>query len=284
MDDLLAERAARQDNVVARWQLIDAGWSARAVAHRTARLRALHRGVYLTGHAPRSARQRWRAATLTAPGSVLSHASAAACWGFRRAEEGVTITRPGSGGRRRLDGVLVFRSPTLAGDVTTHAGLPITTAGRTLLDIAPSLSDRALRKALREALRLRVVTIRQLRTVLARHPNGHGSGRLRVLAERYARLPLWRTRSDAEAMALELLDRAARPIPQVNVIVAGEEADLWWPDHRLIVEIDGPGYHRLRDDDARKTATWRAAGHTVRRLGSDDVFDRPHVLLALVPG
>lgn len=187
-------------------------------------------------------------------------------------------------GRRRLDGILVYRSLTLAGDVATHAGLPITTAGRTLLDLAPSLSDRALHKAMRESLRLRVVTIPHMRAVLARHPTAPGSGRLRALAERYARLPIWRTRSDAEAMALELLDRAARPIPLVNAVVAGEEADLWWPDRRLIIEIDGPGYHRLRDGDARKTAVWRAAGHTVRRLSSEDVFDRPHTLLALVPG
>ncbi len=256
-----------------------------AVEHRTAGLLSMHRGVYLTGHTRPSTRQRWWAAALTAPRSALSDAAAAGCWGYRPVVVGAlpTITRPGTGGRRRIDGVIVARSLTLAGNVTTHRGLPITTAERTLLDIAPTLSDRALRKAFREALRHRVLTVRSLRPVLARHPNASGSGRLRALADRYARLPIWRTRSDAEAMALELLDRAGRPIPRVNEYVAGEEADLSWPDRRLIIELDGPDFHRLRDDDARKTAIWRAAGHTVRRLPTDDVFDHPDKLLALAP-
>jgi very-short-patch-repair endonuclease len=69
----------------------------------------------------------------------------------------------------------------------------------------------------------------------------------------------------------------------VNTLVAGTEADQYFPDHKLVVEIDGPGFHRLRDDDARKTVIWRAAGLTVRRVSSDDVFDHPERYLALVP-
>jgi hypothetical protein len=79
----------------------------------------------------------------------------------------------------------------------------------------------------------------------------------------------------------ELLDANRRPLPAVNAFRAGEEADLSWPEPRLIVEIDGPQFHRDKLHDAHKTATWTAAGWTVRRIDSDDVFLNPDRLLAL---
>ena len=51
----------------------------------------------------------------------------------------------------------------------------------------------------------------------------------------------------------------------------------------MIVEIDGPQYHRFRDADARKEQRWRSAGYDVRRIASDLVYDRPDLLLALAP-
>jgi very-short-patch-repair endonuclease len=69
----------------------------------------------------------------------------------------------------------------------------------------------------------------------------------------------------------------------VNERVADEEADLSWPTSGVIVEIDGPSYHVLRDDDVRKMNVWRAAGFAVRRISSDDIYADPDRLLALVP-
>jgi very-short-patch-repair endonuclease len=54
--------------------------------------------------------------------------------------------------------------------------------------------------------------------------------------------------------------------------IAGEEADLVWADRRLIIEVDGPQFHRFRDEDERKESVWREAGFTVRRIASDDVY------------
>jgi very-short-patch-repair endonuclease len=65
----------------------------------------------------------------------------------------------------------------------------------------------------------------------------------------------------------------------VNVLVAGEEADLSWPQERAILEIDGPQYHQFADQDARKQARWEGAGYTVRRLPSDVPYERPGELL-----
>ena len=52
---------------------------------------------------------------------------------------------------------------------------------------------------------------------------------------------------------------------------------------RLIVEIDGRPFHLDEGEDARKQAAWERAGWTVRRLSSDDVYERPQRLLRLAP-
>jgi very-short-patch-repair endonuclease len=67
----------------------------------------------------------------------------------------------------------------------------------------------------------------------------------------------------------------------VNVRIAGEEADLVWPERRLIIEIDGPDFHQFRDEDMRKQGLWEKAGHRVRRIPSGAVYTDPARLLAL---
>jgi hypothetical protein len=284
----IARLAATQYDLFARWQLLRAGVTPSAARHHCTGLRRMHSGVFLLGGREPDAWQRWMAATLTAPCTYLGLASAAACWGWRPHRGGFeTVTRPGKGGPRQLPRqrptLLLTRSATLDGHVTVHRGVPITTVERTLLDLSPHLDDRARRKAFREALRLRLTTAPAVRAVASAAPVPRGGLALAGLADLYVRLPIARCRSDAEAMGLEVLELAGRPIPEVNVIIARKEADFTWREHRLIIEIDGPGFHVLTDEDARKTAIWRAAGYTVLRIGSDDVFDRPERLLAMAP-
>lgn len=262
-DVLVARLAGAQFNRVSRAQLRKAGLSDAAIAHRvaTGRLVIVEQGVLAIAPVlEHDEWGRWMGATLTAPRSVLSHASAAAAWGFwslpRHFE---TVTRPGSGGPRRHGGVLVFRSSTLAGECELLRGIPITSVPRTLLDLACDVSERALARGRR------------------------GSRRLAATLARYAGLPLERARSGAEVRALEVLRSDDRPLPKLNVRIAGEEADLSWSRQRLIIEIDGGPFHLDVGDDARKQASWEAAGWTVRRVISDDVYERPQRLLAAAP-
>ena len=244
----------------------------------------MHLGVYALANAPLTDFQRWMAAALTAPETYLSHLSAAACWGFdttHRAFE--TVTRRGSGGPRRLGGVVVRRSNVLPGETTHCDGIPITAPTRTLVDIAAALSARAVGRAFREAVRLKLLTVRELAAALARHRGRRGVRVLWDLVERYSSLPYRRTRSNAEARALEVLQDASVDPPQVNIRVAGEEADLVWPDLHVIIEIDGPQFHQFVDEDMRKRAVWERAGYRVRRISSDDVFGDPDALIALTP-
>lgn len=219
---------------------------------------------------------------LTAPGTVLGHGSAAACFGFHRFEAGYeTVVRLGCWGRRRHPGLLVFHARTLAGNTTRHAGIPITTAERVLIDIAPGLGDERLGRAFRESIRLGTTTMRKIVTAVHRHRGRPGTPRLLELATRYSGLPYDRTRSNAEARALEVLHDAGAPPPLVNVRVAGVEADLVSHVPKLIIEIDGPQFHLFAEEDARKQAIWEAVGYTVRRIPSGRVYSDPAHLIAL---
>ena len=227
---------------------------------------------------------RWMGATLTSPRSFLSHASGGAAWGFwTRAQQFEIVTRPGNGGPVRHGGVLVFRSRTLEGEVTELNGIPITSVPRTLLDLARQVSDRALARVLREAVRLELTSLDELGDFLGRCHGRRGAGRLAAAVARYTGLPLERARRGAEIRAMEVLRDAGRPLPRLNVRIAGEEADLSWASEWLIVEVDGEPFHLDAGEDARKQATWEAAGWTVRRISSDDVYDRPVRLLHVAP-
>lgn len=286
MWDVFGEFAARQDGVVAGWQLRGVGLSRAAVRHRTRGLREVQDGVFAEGHAPITAGQRRWAAVLSAPGRFASHATAGAAFGFRPwSGHFEVVTSAGSGGPRRRGSLLVCRSKTLAGNTTTLSGLPITTPERALADLAPGLDDRALARSTREALRLRVTTCARIQVTLARAAQRNRPARLAELAARYARLPIARARSDAEAHAVELLDATGGTQPVVNATIHGEEADLSWPAVRHIVELDGPDFHRFPDVDLAKQAVWERAGWIVARVPTEDVYDHPaRLLAAAAPG
>lgn len=282
MKHVLRAVARENDALVARWLLLQRGMSAKAVAHHTQGLQRLHDGVHLTTDAPPTPRQLLRAVTLTAPDSYLAFATAAAVWEIRRfAPPLPIIVRPGNGGPRRLDGYVLHRSTAI--EHTTFDGVPITTPERTLADMWRRVpTDRERHKMLREGLRRRVTTVVALRRHLDGAPARRAPRGLAALLDRYERLELHRCRSDAEAYAAELIDAARLPHPQINAWRAGEEADLSWDAHRLIIEIDGAGYHEDKAEDARKTAIWRAAGWRVHRVPSDLVFDHPEQFIARV--
>jgi very-short-patch-repair endonuclease len=181
----------------------------------------------------------------------------------------------------RIDGVLVCRSKTI--EATTLDGIPITTPERTLIDLAPQLDQRALARAVREAIRLKTTTPSDLLIAVARHRGRRGTRKLHDAVSRYAGLPLHRAPSDAEALALTLIRDAGFPEPVLNAQLNREEADLAWPDHHVIVELDGPQFHLDGTEDLRKQHVWESAGYTVHRLPTDDVDLHPERLLELCP-
>lgn len=217
------------------------------------------------------------AATLTAPRSFLTRFSAAAHYGFWRFEADYeTIVRPGNRGRTRSEGVLIRYSTKLDGNTGTYDDIPITSPERTLIDLAAH-ADPA--RPLREARRLKLTTPYSLAVSLEKHRTRRGVNRLKHLNDHYAGIPYSRCRSDAEAKGLEVIHDAGRELPTVNALVAGEEADYTYRDRKLIIEIDGPQFHQISAEDERKQRIWKNAGYTVRRISSDDVYNRPELLI-----
>lgn len=285
-DARVAEVAGRQFNRISRQQLRELGLSDNAIAHRVSagRLVIVENGVLAVApvldHDPWG---RWMGATLMEPEDLLSRVSAAAAQGFWNApRQFETVTRRGSGGPKRHGGVLVFRSSTLEQDRDVLRGIPITAAPRTLLDLAAHVSDRALARAVREAVRIEATTVHAIADRLGSARGARGTARLAGVLARYRGLPLERARSGSEVRALEILRDAGLPLPRLNVRINGEEADLSWPSARSIVEIDGGPFHLDAGEDARKQAVWNSAGWTVARLPADEVSASPQRLIGLV--
>jgi hypothetical protein len=269
----IAELLEKQWDCLARWQLVHRGWRPGRIDAALRPLRRVHDGVRTTTVGPLHDEQRWMAATLTAPGSVLAYASAAAFWGFRAyRSETQFVVRRGRAGRRRIGEVEVSFSPDR--EAVRARGMLVVPPARVLLDLAPHVTPRDLRRSVLEALRLRCCVKADLAAVLERRRGVPGSPALRRIVEEVQDLPIERTRSNAEAWALHRAVREGRRPPDaINTTIAGFEADRIWWDLRLIEEIDGPGFHLDPVADAVRTAAWEGAGFTVTRRPSGDVYD-----------
>jgi hypothetical protein len=255
------------------------GFGDRAIARRVAsgRLHRLYRGVYAVGHTIVPPRGRWLAAVLACgDGAVLSHRSAAALWGMRAtAAARVDVTLPHTSGVRSSARIVIHR-PRRPVEAGIKDGIPVTTPGRTLADLATALPRRDLEKACEaaEALLLHV-------EIDPDHPGA------RRLEEGMDHDLTTTTRSGLEDEFLVLCDRYEIPRPLVNTIVEGFLVDFCWPDERLIVETDGrthltrAAFERDRARDALLTAGhWRVMRFTTRQVRGDPVTVAARVLSA----
>ena len=273
--------AAEQDELFARWQLQEYDEKIRRRA-RSEGWRTIHSGVYTRVQGPLTRRQLLRAATLTAPATSLDALSAAHNYAFHEWNgDYETVVRPGTGGKRMYPGLLVARSTTLDGVVGTTNGLPTVSPERALIGLAPILRTGQLRRAYREACRLKRATPESIARVLG---GKRGTAALAALCDRYAKIPYHRCRSDAECRGLEVLHDAGIVMPEVNVGVAGREADYVWRKRRLIVEVQSKEFHPFDIDDLDKKRRWEGAGYTVRYVWANDIYVRPERLVALCLG
>jgi hypothetical protein len=281
IDGRIARLAEAQYGVVSRAQLLTAGLGAGGVDFRlrVGRLHRLHRGVYAVGHRRVSREGRWVAAVLACgDGAALSHTSAASLWGLRGTSAArVHVTVPTNGGIRHRDGIAVHRARALLpGEVTRHEEIRATSPARTLLDVAGMLRPGPLERAVEQSLVLRLFDLGALHRVLDAHPTRVGAATLAAIVARIADEPAL-TRSEAEALFLDLCDAYAIERPAVNSRVEDLTVDFVWRAERVVVEIDGHRYHgtrsafeRDRARDVRLTvAGYRVVRVTYRRLVRD---------------
>jgi very-short-patch-repair endonuclease len=149
---IIDRKVAGQHGVIARAQLLDAGWSASQIDREVGarRLHVIQRGVYAVGHSALTREGRWMAAVLACgPGAVLSHHSAAALWGLPVHDNGLTrVTAPTVHSRRGTD---VHRAILARRDRTVRRGIPVTSVARALADLAHALDDERYHRVVKEA-------------------------------------------------------------------------------------------------------------------------------------
>ena len=279
-DVLVARLAAEQWGVVSVAELRTCGLNDDAIRVRVAngRLHPLHRAVYAVGHPSIPLEGRFLAAVKACgPRAALSHYSGAslweaAPWDERRIEVTIVGTAP-----RSHRGIRVHRTLSLAGDVTRHKGIRVTTPARTLLDLAATTPYGVARRAARQAQSLRRVSIPQLTELLGRSGRRPGTRNLaRIVATGPAP-----TRSELEDLVLDLVAarRARPPRRQRAAQVNGRRVvpDFRWPGQRLVVEADGAAWHdhKLARGRCRAQALLEAHGERVLRVTWDQALLRP---------
>jgi very-short-patch-repair endonuclease len=265
----LSQLASLQHGVVTRGDLASLGFGRRQIERRAAdgRLVRVHRGVYAVGHAALSREGRWMAAVVACgERAVLSHRSAAVCWGCADREDLVPhVTAPH---RLRPAGVVAHRGRLAPADMTMRDGIPVTSPARTLADLAQSLSEEALERVVRQAQFRRLFDPLAIRDALQRRP----SALLRQLLD-----DLNPSQSELEDRFLRLCRRHGIPRPHAQVRDGRRRPDFVWPEARLIVEVDSwqahGTQHAFQADRTLSNAV-QLAGWTILRFTYADITRR----------
>jgi very-short-patch-repair endonuclease len=261
-ESTLARLAGRQYVYVTYAQLLGLGFGRGAIAHMcvTGRLIRVYQGVYAVGHVRTDPAAQMTAAILACgPNVVASHSSAAFLWGMtKRWHRPPHVIVPTN---RKRPNIHVHKTPHLAPkDTRTHLGIRVTSPARTLLDIAPTSTDKSLARAAREARLNRHLKIPDLRDTLARNPHHPGAAKLRRLAA----TTTGPTRSEFEDRFGAFARRFNLPPYLVNAPLAGYEVDVLFPAEKVVIELDGYEFHRDRRSfisDREKGAALAAEGH-----------------------
>ena len=163
-----------------------------------------------------------------------------------------------------------------AQDFTTRDGIPVTSVARTLLDLSAVVRPSDLEVAVDRAERLGLFDLSAMVDVLDRAKGRMGAAALRRVLAAYRPS---HQKSRLERACRKLLDHAPDlGAPAFNALVDGEvgthEVDVYWPEQKLAIQLDGFEFHRTRRDHERDAASNRdleLVGIRVMRLTWDDV-------------
>ena len=270
------------DRPLLRADALDAGITATQLRGR--RLFRPTRGVYLAASARGDLQQRCRAIAAVVPDAVFSHATAAQLLGLPvGGDDAVHLTLPPEVLGPRRAGVSAHQSTLLDTERTTAEDLALTTAARTFVDLAATLSRVDLIVLGDAALRRRKATLAQLAAAVE---SAHG--RRGVVAARAA-LPLLEPRTDspAETRTRLILVDAGFGRPRANVDLSDADGqwiarpDLVYDEARVVFEYDGESHFATLD--ARRNTV--ARNELLRDLGWEVVvvtaldLRRPEVLI-----
>ena len=291
----LSEIAARQYGVFTVEQAEACGFSRGGIEDRERRgaYRRLYPSVFALAGAPGT----WRRATMAAILSIgapaaASHRSAAFLWGLLPGTgPRIDIVTRRWDRRHRLDVALHESLDLIENDITTVAGIPITTPVRTVVDLG-AVAPRRVERALEAGINSNILTLSGVERFVVRvaRRGRRGVGVIRpLLAERRR----WDgvTASDLEDLFRTVLVRFDVPVGVAQYPVAdpgggsGSRPDFAYPDHLLAIELDSEGFHTDRMTfryDRRKQNRLELLGWRVLRYTWWDLIHRPAEVAAEV--
>ncbi len=274
-DRALSDLARRQHGVVSREQLLDLGWSKDEVNWRlrSGRLHRVHGGVYAVGYRRVSKQGWWMAALLASgPNALLGHQTAAALWGLRGYSGGAihaTVPRKSTSSKR----IRRHFSHVPPDERSEREGIPVTSVHRTIFDLSATVSVDEVVAMIKEAEYLNLWDRLSLWDLLERYPAKRGSRNLRFALKRITEEPVGQKRSKLEERFAPFLRRHRLLLPRFNDWIPLDpkpyRVDCHWPQHHLIVELDGWEGHKTKSafqDDRARDRALRVAGYSVIHL------------------
>lgn len=237
---------------------------------RRGRLSRIHHKVYALGHTALRPEARWLAAIwATAPHGTLSHVSAAAYHHMydEPADTPLHVTTPRQAKTR--PGLVVHRVRVLdPRDVFRPHPLRVTSIPRTVVDMADVLSWHEYRGAIDN---LPTLHLKAVQDAQRRAPNRRGA----PLVTRLIEADRAHTRSEFERRFQRFVGTHDLPRPDdLNIRVAGHQADCFYANARLVIELDGRAFHRRRKQlrtDREKDIDYQLDRVKIMRLVWDDL-------------
>lgn len=279
---LAADRAARQRGLLTTRQSIAAGVSGAQAAYAASvtgwgRIR---RGLYaLPGSAPSWERDALAACLLAGGDAIASFLTAAALWGWCRPPVLPHVTVPRSQSHRSPLG-RIHRSDVPAVDRAVRAGIPCTSASRTLVDCASIVERPTFEGFVDDALCSGVASTASIHAAAAR-AGRRGRPGVGILD---AVLEVWTEDIAPESVGEVRLLRRLDAIGVVGAVTQHEvrdedgtfvaRLDVAIPSARIGLEYDSDRWHNPRrwDHDERRVARLRALGWTIHPVCKLDLL------------
>jgi very-short-patch-repair endonuclease len=240
-------------------------------------------GIYAAAGAPKSWHQQLKAATLALDG-VASHKAAANLWQLPGFSRGVIEVATTHDRRPRASNLVVRCVPSLEKcDVTEINSIPVTTAARTLFDLAGTADPEILEQALDHCLHQRLASLPRLRWTLerlgARGRSGTSVMRELLDARPNGYVP---TQSPLETRAarriLRALELEGLPAPARQYVIRDDgrfvaQVDFAYPHAKLAIEAQSVKHHAGRlawERDSKRMAQLAAIGWRTLPVTWDD--------------
>jgi hypothetical protein len=253
MDATLATLVAETDGVFTIEHAKECGLSEDQIEHRAARVwQRLYPTVFRMRGVPRTWRGDLRAACFAGePHATLSHRTAARLRGLPGGRETPIEMSCPRWRRSQTTGLLVHETTFIdPRDVELIDGLPVTTAERTIFDLASIYrSADFIETVLHAARRQRLITYSSTKATFDRLA-GRGRPGVVVFREALQRWPGTRTtESDKETLLLQVLRRNGLPTPELQYEVFDDSGrfvarvDAAYPQWRALIEYDSIQEH-----------------------------------------